>query len=196
MGQTVHCGQYHSETVEQRHADTEFVILSESHVFTCEETVVRNTEVCKHNTLWKACGSTGVLHVTYIIAANLLLHLVECIVLHILSKQQQFGGVKHSAILLHSDINYVLQIWETLAVQMSALACLQLWQHGVGHVYIVTVPCTIGNAENLHVGVLTQILKLVLLVVGVYSHQNGTNLCCGIEEGEPVGHIGSPDTYV
>ena len=48
----------------------------------------------------------------------------------------------------------------------------------------------------MHIGVLTQILELALLVVGVDGYQHGTDLGGGIEERQPVGHVGSPDTYV
>ena len=48
----------------------------------------------------------------------------------------------------------------------------------------------------MHIGVLTEILQLVLLVVGVHRHQHGTDLGGGVEEGQPVGHVCSPDTYV
>jgi hypothetical protein len=34
MSETVHGGQYHSKTMEQRYADTEFVLLREIHMFT------------------------------------------------------------------------------------------------------------------------------------------------------------------
>ena len=79
---------------------------------------------------------------------------------------------------------------------MTAFASLQLGQHGVGHIDIVTVPCTISDTKGMHVGVLAQILKLVLLVIGVYRYQYGTDFRCGIQESQPVGYVSGPDTYV
>ena len=79
---------------------------------------------------------------------------------------------------------------------MTALASLQFGQHGVGHIDVVAIPCTIGNAEHLHIRVLTEILQFVLLIVGVYRYKHGTNLGGSIKEGEPVGYIGGPDTHI
>ena len=79
---------------------------------------------------------------------------------------------------------------------MTAFAGLQFWQHGVCHVYIVTIPCTIGDTKYLHIRVLTQILQLILLVVGVYRYQHSTDLGSSIEESKPVGHVCGPDTHV
>ena len=79
---------------------------------------------------------------------------------------------------------------------MPTLAVLQLGQHGVGHIDVVAVPCAVGNAECVHVGVLAEVLQLVLLVVGVDGHEHGTNLCRSVEEGQPVGYVGGPDADV
>ena len=79
---------------------------------------------------------------------------------------------------------------------MSALAGLQLGEHGVCHVHVVAVPCAVGDAEGVHVGVLAEVLELVLLVVGVHGDEHGADLGCGIEEGKPVGYVGSPDADV
>ena len=182
--------------MEQGHTDAELVILGEAHVFTCEVTIVGDTIVGQHDALGEARGTRGVLHVAHVVAADILLHLVERLVLDVLTQEQQFGGVVHTAVFLHTDVDHILQVGELLAVQVAALAGLQLGQHGVGHVDVVTIPCAIGDTEHLHVGVLTEILQLVLLIVGVYRHEHGTNLGCGIEEGEPVGHVGGPDTHI
>ena len=196
VSQAVHRGQHHTKAVEQGHAYTQFIILCKAHILAGKVTIVRNAVVRQHHTLGETCGTAGVLHVAHIVAAHLLLHRVQCLVIDILTQQQQLGGVIHTAILLHTYIYYVLKVRESLAVQMSALASLQLWQHGVGHIHIVTIPCTIGNAQHFHIRVLTQILQLVLLVVGVHRYQHGTNLSSSIQEGEPVGHISSPDTHI
>ena len=196
MCQTVHGGQHNAEAVEQRYADTELVILCKAHVLAREVAVVGNTVVRQHHTLGEACRSTGVLHVTHIMTGHLALHLEQRLIFDILTKQQEFGCVEHTAILLHTYIYYVLQIWEAFAVQMTAFAGLQFRQHRVGHVHVVTVPCTISDTQGMHIGVLTQIFKLVLLVVGVHRYQHGTDLGCGVKEREPVGHISGPDTHV
>ena len=196
VGQTVHSSQHHTKAVEQRHAYAELIVLSKAHVLACKESVVGNVIVSKHHSLGESRCTAGVLHVHRVVTANVSLHLQQHLVFNVLSQQQQLGRVEHSAILLHTYINHVLKVWESLRVQMSALACLQLWQHGVGHVYVVTVPCTVGDAQRVHVRVLTQILQLVLLVVGVHRYQHRTNLSRSVEECKPVGHVCGPDTYV
>ena len=79
---------------------------------------------------------------------------------------------------------------------MSALALTQLRQHGVGHVHVVALPSTVSKAEGVHIGVLNQILKLVLFVVGVYGDTYGSYLGACIKECEPIGHVLSPQTHV
>ena len=79
---------------------------------------------------------------------------------------------------------------------MSSLAFAQLRQHLVGHVHIVAIPGAVGDAKGVHVGVGTQVLQLVLLVVGVDGDEHGTYFGCGIKEGQPVGHVGGPDAHV
>ena len=196
MSQAVHCSQHHAEAVEQRHTYTQLIILGESHVLAGKVSVVRYSVVSKHHTLGETCCTAGVLHVAHVVATHLFLHLVQSLVLHVLSQQQQLGCVIHTAILLHTNVNHVLQVWESLTVQVSALASLQLRQHCVGHIYVVTVPCTIGDTQHLHVRVLTQILQFVLLVVGVHRHKHRTNLSRSVEECQPVGHVSSPYTHV
>ena len=83
--QTVHRGQYHAEAMEQGHTDAKLVVLRKSHVFAREVAVVGNTEVGQHHALGESRGATGVLHVAYIVAADLFLHLVQRIVLDVLS---------------------------------------------------------------------------------------------------------------
>ena len=194
--QTVHRSQHHTEAVEQGHTDTKLVFRSKAHILTCEKAIISNTIVSEHDALGEARSTRGVLHVAHIVAVDVLLHLFKRLVLDILSEEQQLSRVVHAAIFLHADVNHVLQIGEAFAVQMATLAGLQLGQHGVGHIDIVTVPRSVGDAKNLHVGVFAQILQLVLLVVGVHRYQHGTNLSCGIEEGEPVRNIRRPDAYV
>ena len=194
--QAVHSGQHHAEAVEQRHAHAELVVLCKSHVLACKVSVVGYTVVSQHHALGESGCSAGVLHVAHVVAGHLGLHLVQGVVFHVLSQQQQLGGVKHAAILLHTYIYHVLKVWKLLRVQVSALAGLQLGQHGVGHVYVVTVPCAVGDTQRVHIRVFTQILQLVLLVVGVHRYQHGANLSCSVEECEPVGHVGGPYTHV
>ena len=196
VGQTVHRGEHHAEAMEQGHADAELVVLGKAHVLAREVTVVGDTVVGQHNALGEARGTRGVLHVAHVVTADVLLHLVEHTVFYVLTKKQQFGGIVHAAVFLHTDIDHILQVGELLAVQVAALAGLQLRQHGVGHVDVVTIPCAVGDTEHLHVGVLTEVLQFVLLIVGVYRHEHGTNLRRSIEEGEPVRHVGSPDTHI
>ena len=194
--QTVHRSKHHTEAVEQGHTDTEFVISRKAHILACEVTIVGDTEVCQHHTLGEASRTTGILHVADIVARHFALHLVQRLVLDVLSQEQQLGSIKHTTVLLHTDEHHVLHVGETFAVQMTTLTVLQLWQHGVGHVHIVTVPSTISDTKGMHVRVLAEILQLVLLVVGIDGHQYGTNLGSCVKECQPVGHVGGPDTYV
>ena len=62
----------------------------------------------KHHTLRETCGTAGVLHIAHIVAAYLFLHLVQCLVLYVLTQQQQLSGVVHTTILLHTDVNHIL----------------------------------------------------------------------------------------
>ena len=150
----------------------------------------------KHHALWEARSTTGVLHIADIVAADILLGLIELLILDILSQQQQLSRIKHTTIFLHTYIYYVLEVGEALAVEVSALTGLQLRQHRVGHVHIVTVPCTVGDTERVHVRVLAEIFQFILLVVGVHGDKHRTNLGGSIEEREPVGHVGGPDTDI
>ena len=86
--QTVHGSQHDTKAVEQRHTDTEFVVSREAHILTSEIAIVGNSVVCQHDTLGESRGTTGVLHVADIVAVHVFLHLVECLVLNILSQQQ------------------------------------------------------------------------------------------------------------
>ena len=85
VGQTVHRGEHHAEAVEQGHADAELVISREAHVLSCEKAVVGNAVVGQHDTLREACSARGVLHVADIVAADILLHLFQRLVLDVLS---------------------------------------------------------------------------------------------------------------
>ncbi len=95
-----------------------------------------------------------------------------------------------------ADVHDVLHVRETFAVQVAALAVLQFRQHLVGHVDVVALPCSVRDAERMHIGVLAEILQLVLLVVGVHGDEHRTDLRGGVEEGEPIRHVRRPDTHV
>ena len=196
MRQTVHCGQYDTKAVEQRYTYAELIILRKAHVLTSEIAIIGDVIVSEHHALGESRCTAGVLHVHRIVAADVLLHLKQYLVLDILSQKQQFGRIKHTAILLHTDIYHVLQVWETFAVQMATLTILQFGQHGIGHVHIVTVPCTISDTKRMHIGVLTKILQLVLFVVRIYRDQHSADFRGSIKECQPVGHVSSPDTHI
>ena len=114
--QTVHRGQHHTEAVEQRHTDAEFVVLGKAHVLACEVTIIADTIVRQHHTLGKSCRSAGILHVAHIVAVHLALHLLKGLIFDVLSQQQQLGRIEHTAILLHTYIYYILQVRELFAV--------------------------------------------------------------------------------
>ena len=75
---------------------------------------------------------------------------------------------------------------------MTTFTSLQLWQHGISHVYIVTVPCAVSDTKGMHVGVFAKILQFGLLVVGVYGDQHSSDFRRSIKECQPIGYIGSP----
>ena len=69
VGKAVHGGQNHAEAVEQRHAYAQFVILGELHVLTCQESVIGNVIVGKHDSLGESCGTRCILHIDNVVAA-------------------------------------------------------------------------------------------------------------------------------
>ena len=170
--------------------------MRESHVLASEIAVVGNVEVRQHHTLWESRCARGVLHVADIMATHVLLHLSKCLVFNVLSQQQQFGRIIHTAVFLHTDEHHILQIGEPLTIQSTALTGLQFGQHRIGHVHIVAVPSTVGDAERVHIRVFAQIFQLGLFVVGVHGDEHGANLGCGIEECQPIGHVSCPDSYI
>ena len=82
--------------MEQGYADAQLVVLCEAHVLAGEVSVVGDVEVREHYSFRESRSTTGILHVADVVAADILLHLVEFLVLNILSEQQQFGGVVHT----------------------------------------------------------------------------------------------------
>ena len=112
--------------MEQGHTDAEFVVSRKAHILTSEVAIVGNTIVRQHDPLGESRGTAGILHVTDIVAGHVLLHLVQRIVLYILSQQEQFGGIIHTSIFLHANIYHTLQEGETLTVQVSTLTGFQL----------------------------------------------------------------------
>ena len=192
----VHGCQNHAKAVEQGYAYAELVILSEFHVLTCQETVICYVVMGKHDSLGESCRTRCILHVYDVMACNSLAQTLELIILSILTQKQYLSGVIHTTELLLTYINHVLELGETLALQMAALTLAQLRQHGVGHIHVVALPCAVGKAEGVHIGVLNQILQLVLLVVGVYSDADSTDLGTCIKERKPVRHVLSPQAHV
>ena len=86
--QAVHRGQHHAKAVEQRHTYAELIVLRKSHVLACKVSVVGYTVVSQHHALGESRGTTGVLHVAHVVAGHLGLHLVQLLVVHVLSQQQ------------------------------------------------------------------------------------------------------------
>ena len=150
----------------------------------------------QHDSLGEACGAAGVLHVDNVVAVDVAFHLEERVVVDVTSQEQQLGGVEHASVFLHTDVNHILHAGEPLTLQVASLALPQFGQHFVGHVNIIALPSAVGDAECVHVGVLAQILQLALFVIRVHRDEYGADLGRGIEEGEPVGHVGGPDAYI
>ena len=183
--------------MEQGHTHTELVVLCELHVLTRQESIIGNVVMGQHHPLGEPCRTRRVLHVHHIVAIHLRLGLRQNLVLHIVSQQQYFGRIVHAAILLLPYVHHILHAGETLALQVSALAGLQLGKHRIYHVHIVIAsPVAIHDAQGVHVRVLTQVLQLRLLVVGVHRHGHRANLGTSVQERQPIGHIARPDAHV
>ena len=129
-------------------------------------------------------------------AGHLRLHLVQAAVVHVVAQQEDFGGVVHAAVFLLPHIDHVPHIGESFALEVSALAGAQLGQHGVGHLHEVAILFAVDNAQGVHVRVLAEVFQFGLLVVGVHRDIDGAYLGAGVEQGEPVGHVGGPDAHV
>ena len=129
-------------------------------------------------------------------AVYFLLGFFQGLVGNVIAQQQEFGGVVHAAVFFLADVDYVFQYREALAFQVAALRFFQFRQHGVYHVDVAAVEHAVGDAEGVDVGVLYQKFEFVLLVIGVDGDQDGADLGSGVQEGEPVGYVGSPDAHV
>ena len=122
VGEAVHRGEHHAEAVEERYADAQLVVLREFHVLAGDEAVVGDVVMREHDAFGEARGAGGVLHVDHVVAGHVLLHLIQHVVVDVLSQEEQFGGVEHPAIFLPADEHHVLHAWEAFALQMPALA--------------------------------------------------------------------------
>ena len=196
MGETVHGGEHHAEAMEERHTDAEFVLVGEAHRLAREETIVGNVVMREHHPFWKSRGARCILHVNHVVAIDALFHLQEMLVLNVLSEEEQFRRVIHTTIFLHADKHHVFHAGEAVAVEVSALALSQFRQHLVGHVYIVALPCSVSDAERVHIRVFAEIFQFALLIVGVDGDEHRSYLRRGIEESEPIGHVGGPDAHI
>src|SRR5690606_35911834 len=107
--EAAHGGQHHTETVEQWHTDTAFIIRRKLHVHTGKVTVVDDVVVGEHHPFGKTCRPGGVLHVDHVVAAGKRTQSPELVVRHALPQQQHLGGVVHAAVLLLSDVDHILQ---------------------------------------------------------------------------------------
>ena len=182
VGQAVHRGKHHTETMEQRNAYAKFVILRESHVLSCKPAVIRDVIVGKHHTFGESRSSAGVLHIYHVMTCDVAFCFVQFLIVNIASQKQQLGRIEHSAVFLHTYVNNVFHIGETLALQMSALAGAKFRKHIVGHVHIIALPSSVGDAECMHIRVFAKIFQLSLFVVGVHRYEHSSDFCRSIEE--------------
>ena len=194
--QAVHRGQHHAEAVEQGDADAELVFLRELHVLARQEAVVGDVVVGQHDALGEARGAAGVLHVHHVVARHLRLQLFQPRGVHVVAQQEQLVGGVHAAVFLLAHVDHVAHLGEAFAPQVPALAGAQFGQHRVGHLDEVAVLLAVDDAEGVHVRVLAEVFQFCLFVIGVDRHIHGPYLGAGIEQGEPVGHVGGPDAHV
>ena len=196
MCQAVHGGQYHSETMEQRYTDTQFVVGGEFHVFSCQKSVVGDVVVGQHDAFGESRSARGVLHVHGVVAVYLLFGPCQFLVVHVVSQQQNLCRVVHSSVFFLSDVNHVAHVGEALAFHVSPFKEFQFGQHGVRHFHEVAVFFPVDDTQRMHVGVLTKILQFRLLVVRVDGDCYGPDFGTGIQKGQPVGYVAGPDAHV
>ena len=197
MSQTVHGSKYYTEAMEERYADTKFVFRSKLHVLTSEETIVGNVVMGQHNSLRETGCTRCILHVYHIVAIYFLLGFNQFFIFDIATQEKDFSRIVHTAILFLTDVDYILHLWETFALQIATLASLQFRKHGINHVHeIVATSVAVYNTQGMHVRVLAKVFQFGLLVVGVYCNSNSTNLGTSIKECQPIRNIACPYTYV
>jgi len=197
VSEAVHGSQYHTEAVEERHAHAKLVVACELHVLAGEETVVRYIIMSEHYAFRESGRARGVLHVHYIVASHFFLGFDEFFVLDVASEEENLSRIVHTPVLFLSDVDDILHPRETFALQVAALAGLQLGEHGVDHIdEVIAAAVAVHDTEGVHVRILAEVFQFRLLVVGVYRHRHGPNLGTGIKEGQPVGHVSCPDAYM
>ena len=125
-----------------------------------------------------------------------MLCLEELLVRHMLAQQHYLLGGEHTAVLLLSDVDHILEEREGLGFKMSPLVVVHLGHQSLGHGHIVVVPVAVGEAQGGYVRLLHKVLKLVKLVHCVHCYKDCTDPGTGEEEGKPVRHIGCPHSYV
>ena len=197
MGNHVHCCQHHTKTVEQRYADTKFVICGKAHVLTGKETVVGNIVVGKHNSFRESCCSRRILHVHHIVAAHALLDGSILLILKaVLSQKQQLRNVVHSPVFLLTNEYNILQHRKLVALEVTPSAGSELWDHLIYHAHEIAVALAVNDTKGMHIRVLAYILQLRKFVVGVYCNCNCAQFCTGIQYSKPVWNVGCPDTHM
>ena len=197
MCQTVHGSEYHTEAMEERYTDTKFVFRSKLHVFTSKETIVGDVVMSQHNPFRETCCTRCILHVHHIVASYFLLGFNQFFVFDVATQEKDFGRIVHAAILFLTDVDYILHLRETFALQIAALASLEFRKHGIDHIHeIVATTVAIHDTQGMHVRVLAKVFQFGLLVVGVHRNGYGTNLGTSIKECQPIRNITRPNTYV
>ena len=158
--------------------------------------VVDHIVVGEHDTLGKAGGAGGVLHVGHVVgphgggaAADLLGGR--------LPRQGQGLLPGQAPGLPVANGDHVAQEGEAFAVQgLPRLGALQLGAELGDDLGIVAVPVAVDHHQGVGVGLAQEVLRLVDLVGGVHRHQHRADLGGGPEGDEPGGHIGGPDGHL
>ena len=193
MSQYVHGCQYHTKAMEKRHTAAQLIFGSKLHVFSCQETVIRNIVMRQHHTFRESGCTRSILHIHNILTIDFGFCLIQDLIADILTQEQQFWRIIHTTELLLTDIYHILQFRETFALQVTALRFLQFRKHRINHVNIAAIEDTICNTHGMNICILNQKFQLVLLVIRIDRNRNRTNLGCRKQECQPIRHIGSPN---
>ena len=153
MREAAHSGQYHTKAVKKRHTDTTFIFGSKFHVYAGQITVIDYVVMGEHHAFGKTGSAGGVLHIHHILTRGQVSKPDQLIIFHIISQQQNFGGVVHAAVFFLSNVHHVFQFGEPFAFEFATLSGFQLWHQIVNNVGIVISGHSVGHTKGVHIGV-------------------------------------------
>ena len=113
-----------------------------------------------------------------------------------LSQQDELGHAIAAAVLFGAHVDDVLQMRETLGVEMPSGGREHFGNQLMHDIQIVDIAVAIDDAQGLHVGLFQHIAHLMALVHGIHGNQHDADLGGGVHEGQPVGDITCPNAQV